>query len=208
MRKRKHTQDGVTYTSHELHLSGVWMVQRTPHTDERGEFDRLYDPALLALVVGAHLKVAQLALVKNPAEGTLRGLHYQLPPCQEQKLVWAMRGSVLDVVLDLRAGSPTWGKAAQVQLQAGDGRGVYVPPGCAHGYLTMEPDSWVQYATSAPYSPEHARGVHWLAAQKNWWPGEVRLVSERDEALPCQELQLQLDGSYAYPLPRLPGWRP
>lgn len=176
---RTATVAGIRYTAHAL-LPGAWVVKRTPFTDERGTFDRLFDPGLLGVVTGCHLRVAELALVKNPVAGTLRGLHWQEPPHEQTKLVWCVRGSVVDVVVDLATG-----RHGSVQLSEGDGRAVLVPPGFAHGYLTLDPDSWVQYAMSAPYDEASASGMHWSSVPEGaWFPGDVVLVSARDQQLP------------------------
>ena len=89
--------------------------------------------------------------------GTLRGMHLQLAPCEETKVVRCTRGAIFDVVVDLRAGSPTLGGWLGLDLPAASGRSVYVPAGCAHGFLVLEDDTEVEYLISAAYSPEHAR---------------------------------------------------
>lgn len=183
-----HTLGGVTYSSSPLRIGGAFIIRRSAHTDERGVFDRLHDPALLAAVAGFQLEAMQVALVQNPAQGTLRGLHYQTAPMQEAKLVTCLQGEVLDVLLDLRADSPSWGKAAAVVLSAADRRSVLVPPGCAHGYITLKPYTWVQYTTDAPYSPQHAQGLHWSCAGPvwgNWTSAGPAYISERDKGLPA-----------------------
>jgi dTDP-4-dehydrorhamnose 3,5-epimerase len=112
-------------------------------------------------------------------------MHFQAPPHAEAKLVSCARGAIHDVVVDLRPGSPTWRRWAGVRLDADDGRLLYVPPGTAHGFLTLADDSTVLYQMSVAYVPEAARGVRWddplLAIE---WPEPPLLVSARDRAFP------------------------
>lgn len=184
---REQTINGISYRCRNLPLQGACVIERIPYTDHRGTFDRVYDPALLASVAGYHLRVAQLALVQNPIAGTLRGLHFQTPPMQEAKLVTCLKGEILDVLLDLRMRSATWGKSTAVLLRAKDRRSVLVPPGFAHGYITLKEDSWVQYATDAPYSTLHAASLHWKCAGSawgNWFNDGPAEISLRDSGAP------------------------
>src|SRR5205823_1229228 len=93
--------------------------------------------------------------------GTLRGLHFQLPPAAQAKLVSVMRGRVVDVAVDVRRGSPTFGRHVSIELSAESGRQVYIPVGFAHGYLTLEDDVVVMYKVSDYYAPAHDRGICW-----------------------------------------------
>jgi dTDP-4-dehydrorhamnose 3,5-epimerase len=116
----------------------------------------------------------------------VRGLHFQVPPTAQAKLVWSVRGAVLDVVVDLRRGSPTFGRHVAVELSPADGQ-LYVPVGFAHGYCTLEADTEVVYKVSAPYAPDHEGGVLWndpdLAIP---WPiaDADAVLAARDAALP------------------------
>jgi len=185
---RTAARHGIEWQSIPLPVDGALVIVRRPHTDRRGAFDRLLDPALLAELTGQPFSVAQLARSANPAADTLRGLHYQLAPRQESKLVWCSSGSALDIVLDLRADSPTHGRVATVPLTAADTISVFVPAGCAHGYLTTQRETVLQYATDAPYDPDLARGVSWQSADvRQLWPlpaGVVPTLSARDAELP------------------------
>ncbi len=162
----------------------VFLIQVKAHEDERGSFLRLYCRDQLSRL-GFDFEVVQANLSTNPKKGTLRGLHYQLPPSAETKLVWCLRGSVWDCVLDLRATSPTFGKWVGYELSATNRRAVLVPPGCAHGFLTLEPNVVLFYLVSARYDPARERGIRWndpfFAIA---WPFAPALVSPRDRAHP------------------------
>jgi dTDP-4-dehydrorhamnose 3,5-epimerase len=128
----------------------------------------------------------QTSVSHNAVAGTLRGLHFQAPPHEEDKLVTCVRGSLFDVLLDLRRDSPTFRSWFGVELSAGNGRSVFVPAGLAHGFQTLEDETTVLYNISAYYRPEAARGVRWddPAFGIEWPPAETRVISERDRSFP------------------------
>ena len=165
-------------------LAGVFVVALERHEDERGSFARTYDREAF-LAHGLDPTIAQCSLSSNRRRGTLRGLHWQGVPHAEHKLVRATRGAVWDVVVDLRPGSATRGRHFAAELSAAGGDAMFVPAGCAHGFLTLEDESELHYQISAPYSPAHARGVRWddpeLAIP---WPFAPVVISERDRTLP------------------------
>ncbi len=113
----------------------------------------------------------------------LRGLHFQGPPAAHVKLVSCLHGEVVDVVLDLRRGSPTYGRHATIRLSAQAGNMVYVPVGLAHGFCTRSDPATLHYVVSSVHAPEHDRGIRWDSAGIAW-PVEQPLVSPRDLALP------------------------
>jgi dTDP-4-dehydrorhamnose 3,5-epimerase len=118
-------------------------------------------------------------------KGTLRGLHFQIPPAPEAKLVRCTRGSVFDVVVDLRQGSNTYLDWFGTELSAQNGRMLYLPEQCAHGCLSLEDDSEIHYLTSAVYAPECARGVRFDDPAINIaWPRPVSVISFQDRAWP------------------------
>lgn len=168
----------------ECAVAGAVVVEPPWHEDERGGFARLVDADAFA-AAGLPRSYAQHSLSTNVRAGTLRGLHLQRHPHEEAKLVRCTRGAIFDVVADLRPDSPTFGAWAGVELRSGDGRALYVPPGCAHGFQTLEPDTHVLYLIDGPYVPEAATGVRWddptLAVT---WPLPPGPMSSRDLALP------------------------
>ncbi len=165
-------------------LPGVKLLELAPRFDERGFFARAFCRRTLA-ELGVELEVVQANLSRSRARGTLRGLHYQLPPSAETKLVCCPAGAIWDCVLDLRPESPTFGRHVAAVLSAADHRAMLVPPGCAHGFLTLEPDSLVLYFVSAAYDPARERGVRWDdPAFAIPWPFPPTVVSARDRAHP------------------------
>ncbi len=167
-----------------LPLEGALLIEPTPFEDHRGSFLRLWDHAAYR-EAGMDLGIAQAATSSNHRRGTLRGLHFQLPPVGEAKLVTCIRGSIYDVLVDLRADSPTYGQWWATTLRAGSNRLVYLPQGFGHGYQALEDHSVCFYTMSAPYTPELARGVRWddpeLAIP---WPVSDPVLSDRDATLP------------------------
>jgi dTDP-4-dehydrorhamnose 3,5-epimerase len=132
-----------------------------------------------------NLRVAQCNVSFNKKQGTLRGLHYQVAPFEEAKLVRCTHGAIYDVIVDLRPGSSSFLRHATVVLSAGNRRMLYVPEGCAHGFQTLEDDSEVFYQMSERYSAEHARGVRWNdPAFGIEWPPAERIMTDRDRTYP------------------------
>jgi len=148
--------------------------------DERGFFARTWCETEFESQ-GLNSKLVQCSLSFNKRKGTLRGMHYQAVPHAETKLVRCSRGSIYDVVLDLRANSPAFGDWIGVVLNAEERNMIYVPEGCAHGFLTLENESEVTYQMSKFYNAESARGVRWDdPAFQIKWPAKVEVISERD----------------------------
>jgi dTDP-4-dehydrorhamnose 3,5-epimerase len=175
-----------------LPIAGAFIITPQFLRDERGFFARLFDGGELAKR-GAHTQFAQHSVSFNERRGTLRGLHYQASPHAEAKLVRCTAGAVHDVIVDLRAGSPTLGQAASVQLSFENRVTLYVPEGVAHGFLTLEDNSEVFYQISVPYEPQSARGICWNdAAFKIEWPFAPVVVSERDSSYPDYEEDLRV----------------
>ena len=171
----------------ELEIRGSFRIVPERHEDERGFFARSWDREEFA-EYGLNPLLVQCSISWNKRAGTLRGIHYQEAPFQEAKLVRATRGSVHDVVLDLRDGSPTHGHHVGVLLTADNREMLYVPEGCGHGFLTLEDDTEVFYQMSEYYSPEHARGVRWDDPSFGIrWPGTVAVISDRDRSYPDLE---------------------
>lgn len=165
-------------------LVGVFVLEPERHEDDRGFFARTWEPDELR-AHGLDAAIAQASVSFNHRRGTVRGLHYQVAPFEEAKLVRVTRGAVFDVVVDARPGSPTRGRHVAVTLSAEEGNQIYIPPGCAHGFQTLADATEVSYLISARYSPEHARGFRFddpaLAIP---WPEPVTVISARDRSLP------------------------
>lgn len=165
-------------------LGGVFVVELEPIEDERGFFARSYSTRAFE-ESGLVAVTAQTNVAFNHRAGTVRGLHFQRPPHAEAKLVRCTRGSVYDVAVDLREGSPTYLEHVGVELDAAGRRALYVPPGCAHGYLTLVDDTELTYQVSADYAPAAEGGVRWddprLAIA---WPLPVTVCSAKDAAWP------------------------
>lgn len=166
----------------ESKLSGVFEINIEPRADERGFFARSWCQREFK-EYGLNPGLVQCNVSYNPKRGTMRGMHYQADPYAEAKLVRCTKGAVYDVVLDLRPQSPTFTEWIGVNLTAENRNMIYIPEGCAHGFLTVEDESEVFYQMSAFYNAASAGGVRWNdPAFKIVWPGEPVLISERDRA--------------------------
>jgi len=165
-------------------LPGVFIVHVEPKVDERGFFARAWCRQEYAKE-GLNTELAQCSFSGNPKKGTLRGMHYQAAPHAEAKSVRCIRGAVFDVVLDLRPQSHTFRKWLGLELTAANRDMIYIPEGCAHGFLTLEDDTEVLYQISEFYHPESARGVRWSdPAFQIAWPAPPEVISERDQTYP------------------------
>ena len=152
--------------------------------DERGFFARTWCQQEFE-DHGLNSRLVQCSISSNRRRGTLRGMHYQSSPHAEAKLVRCTKGSVFDVVLDLRPTSPTYRKWYSVVLAADTHNMIYVPEGCAHGFLTLADDSEIFYQMSEFYHPESAQGIRWNdPAFQIAWPNGAELISERDRSYP------------------------
>jgi dTDP-4-dehydrorhamnose 3,5-epimerase len=168
---------------HAQPVRGAYVLESIEYADERGTFTRLWCAERLR-EMRLTAVVSQASVSRNPRAGTLRGLHYQVEPHEEAKVVRCLRGSIFDVVLDLRPGEG-FGRWMGVVLGPDDQRSVYVPPGCAHGFQVLEDDTDVLYMISSPYTPEAARGVRWDdPAFGIEWPLAPTVLSERDRSWP------------------------
>lgn len=169
---------------HKTKLPGVFEIRIEAKPDERGFFARTWcRKEFEAQGLGGNL--VQCSLSFNKRKGTLRGMHYQIAPHEETKLVRCTQGAIYDVVLDLRPKSPAFKAWVGVELTAAKRNMMYVPQGCAHGFLTLEDQSEVTYQMSEFQNPESARGVRWDdPAFQIQWPAKVEVISERDRAYP------------------------
>jgi dTDP-4-dehydrorhamnose 3,5-epimerase len=168
----------------DSHIGGVYVVRGEPVIDDRGYFMRIFDADEFARR-GVDPTLAQCGVSFNSARFTLRGMHYQEAPHEESKLVRCIRGSAFDVAVDLRRDSPTYLQSFCIELHAGGPDSVLIPPGCAHGFLTLEPDTELLYQIGTPYAPHHATGVRWDdPAFGIEWPSSPAVISDRDRSFP------------------------
>jgi dTDP-4-dehydrorhamnose 3,5-epimerase len=165
---------------HETPLKGAYVIELEKRGDDRGFFARFFcrNEFEKAGLVKEFLQVNN-SLSRD--EGTLRGLHYQLPPRAETKIVRCIRGSIWDCILDLRQDSPTFGKWFGETLSAENRKMMYVPKGFAHGFVTLEPDVETFYLVDEFYAPEYERCVRWNDAKFGIrWPMQPRIISDKD----------------------------
>jgi len=169
-----------------LHIPEVILVTPKRHKDERGFFSETYQHERYA-AAGITCKFVQDNHSLSTEAGTLRGLHYQAPPKAQHKLVRCTRGRIFDVAVDIRMQSPTFKQYVSVELSAASGQQLYVPSGFAHGFLTLEPNTEVQYKVSDYYDPELDRGIAYNDAEIGVdWKFDVEriITSQKDNALP------------------------
>ena len=171
----------------ETALAGAFIIDVEPIADDRGFFTYLYC-ARQAAEHGIATEVAQVKLSYNKRKGTLRGMHYQVPPAAETKLVRCTRGAVWDVIVDLRPDSPTYLQHVGVELSVDNRRGLFVPALFAHGYQTLTDGAEVTYQVDEFYAPQHERGLRYddprLALR---WPLPVEVISSKDASWPLLE---------------------
>lgn len=180
------TESGVVdpMIFHELPIHGAYLIEPEARTDERGFFARTYCREQFR-ERGLTTDLVQCNESGSEAAATLRGMHYQLPPYAETKLVRCIRGKLYDVVLDLRKDSPTFGRSYGAELSSTNRRMMYVPKGCAHGFVTLQHRTEAFYLTDEVYAPEAERGVRWDdPAFRIEWPIPPRVMSLKDRRHP------------------------
>jgi len=166
-------------------IDGVVEVFTEPHRDERGFFSRLYCPQAFA-DAGISFNSTQINLSGNRRAHTLRGMHFQNPPFAEAKLVRCLTGSAYDVVLDIRPGSNSFGRWQGFTLSAQEMNALFIPEGCAHGFLTLEDNTTLQYQMGRAYEPGHAKGICWDDAFFAIdWPHQPVVISDADRTWPA-----------------------
>jgi len=172
---------------HQTELDGVVVLQPQRHGDARGYFTETFNVKTMA-DAGLETVFVQDNESLSAAVGTVRGIHYQLPPQPQIKLVRVLQGAVLDVAVDLRSPSPTFGQHVAVELRAELGNQLYVPVGFGHAFCTLEPNTIVAYKVSGFYAPDCDRGVRWndpdLAID---WP-----IAEADATVSAKDAQAPL----------------
>ena len=168
-----------------LKIAGLLRIEPKKFADHRGFFAETFRESALA-EAGFFKRFVQDNHSLSAAVGTLRGLHYHKPPHAQAKLIRVLRGRILDVAVDIRSGSPDFGRHVAVELSAESGHQLLIPEGFAHGFVTLEPDTEVFYKVTAYYAPESDSGIFWNDPDLgiNWqWSGEP-VISAKDAALP------------------------
>lgn len=181
-----------------LEIEDVILITPAKHQDARGFFSETYNKALLAAEAGITESFVQDNHSHSADVGTVRGMHFQVPPRAQDKLVRVLRGSVLDVVVDIRRGSPTFGRFVSAVLSVENWAQMWVPKGFAHGICTLEPNTEIAYKVTEYYSAEHEGGLAWddPALGIEWpVPSDKAILADRDRQHP----QLgALEPSFAY----------
>ena len=168
----------------ETRLKGVFLIEIEKNEDDRGFFARSYCFREFEKY-GLNPRVVQCNMSYNTKKGTLRGMHYQVAPHDEAKLVRCTMGSIYDVIIDLRRGSTTFKNHLGVKLSAVDRKMIFVPEGFAHGFITLQDNTEVFYQMSEFYAPDSARGFRWNdPAFQVEWPLVPAVISERDRTYP------------------------
>jgi len=174
-------------------LPGAYLVDLAPVRDVRGFFARSYSPEEFA-ARGLGPPLSQCSVSYNARKATLRGMHYQIAPHEEHKLVRCTAGAIFDVIIDLRPASSHFRRWFGAELTAQNRRALFIPPGCAHGFITLSDDSEVLYMISTPHSAAHGRGVRWDdPAFGIEWPLQPGIIAARDAQYPL------LDGAAGEP---------
>ena len=167
-------------------IADIKLIKPVRHVDSRGFFSEVFKECVLREHgIDTHFVQDNHSLSTN--KGVVRGLHFQIPPFAQAKLMRVTAGSILDVAVDIRWGSPSFGRYVAVVLSASEGNQIFIPEGFAHGYCTLEPDTEVIYKVSAYYSPDHDRGLLWSdPALGIVWPvsGDQVLISDKDRQNP------------------------
>ncbi|MEN0039884.1 MAG: dTDP-4-dehydrorhamnose 3,5-epimerase [Pseudomonadota bacterium] len=167
-----------------LALDGLVLVEQTLHRDERGAFARSFCEDTFR-DAGLHAEFPQHNHSFNTKAGTVRGMHYQLAPHEEVKLVQVLRGAIADVVVDIREGSQTFGQSLTVELSHDETSALYIPAGFAHGFQTLADDTLVTYLMGHRFAPDANTGFRWNdPAFDISWPREISVISEKDMAYP------------------------
>jgi dTDP-4-dehydrorhamnose 3,5-epimerase len=166
-------------------ISGIQLITPRRHGDHRGFFAETYNRRAYA-ALGIDVAFVQDNHSVSAQRGTLRGLHFQAPPRAQAKLVRCGRGAIFDVAVDLRRGSPTWGRWVGYELSAENGAQLFIPAGFAHGFVTLVPDSEIVYKCSDYYAPETEGALRWddPTVAIDWALTEAPILSAKDAAAP------------------------
>ncbi len=176
---------------HSTSLAEAYVIELEPKLDDRGFFARQFCDQQLKSI-GFHDSIVQINQSYNHNAGTLRGLHFQLEPNAEVKMVQCVRGRLWDVIVDLRHDSPSYRQWVGTELSPDLHRILYVPKGFAHGYITLEPNTDIIYFVTSHYAPQSERGLLWSDATIGIeWPIEPASISAKDESNPTLDKLLE-----------------
>ena len=165
---------------YEQKLAGVYIIEPEPFSDDRGVFRRHFCDREFA-EHGIVTDVRQSNVSENRYAHTLRGFHYQIPPYGEGKTLSCLKGSIYDIIVDVRPQSPTYMQWISIELNEENRYSIHIAPGCANAFLTMEDNCLIHYYCSQPYMPEAERGIRYNdPAFKFEWPTEPTVISEKD----------------------------
>ncbi|RJO59338.1 dTDP-4-dehydrorhamnose 3,5-epimerase [Candidatus Parcubacteria bacterium] len=162
-------------------LAGVFIIETPIFKDERGDFIKTFHQDFFKKN-GLDFKLAE-SYFSVSEKNVIRGMHFQAPPAEHAKMVYVTQGKILDVVLDIRAGSPTYGQYLAVEISAENPKMLFISPGFAHGFLALENNSCVTYLLSSVHSPEHDQGVHIDSFDMDWGVKNP-ILSKRDQGFP------------------------
>ncbi len=175
---------------HQLDIEGAYLIEPEAVQDERGEFARTFCQNEFA-EAGLPAHFSQCSLSLNKLQGTLRGIHYQCWPGDEYKLVRCVRGSVYDVLVDLRPESPTFAQWIASELSQTNHQALLIPPQCGHGFLTLDDDTELSYQMTSPFRPDLAKSIRWDDPLLDIpWPMTPRIMSEADRNCPYSSVHL------------------
>ena len=165
-------------------IEGVFIIEAEPRVDERGYFARVFAKDIFK-EHGIFFSIVHINRSLTKKKGTIRGIHYQIKPRQEDKIVQCIEGSIFDVAVDLRPKSATFGKWIGVKLSGENKKMFLLPKGCGHAFQTLEPNCLIEYFVTEYYSPEHERGALWNDPYfKIDWPIKRAMLSEKDKNWP------------------------
>ncbi len=165
----------------ETRLPGAYVVEIKKIEDERGFFARTWDRDEFSKME-LNSEFVQSSISINNKKGTLRGMHYQIEPYEESKIVTCTKGKIFDVIIDLRENSKTFKKWISLELSSSNHKILYIPKGFAHGFQTLEDNTEVHYDITQVYKSEYARGIRWNDPTFNIkWPSEVTTISNKDQ---------------------------
>lgn len=165
----------------ETRLAGLYLIQAFFSQDSRGAFVKPFHAGVMKK--RGIEPIFQECFASNSGPGVLRGMHFQLPPFDHDKLVFVLKGSITDVVVDLRRDQETFQEHFAVRLNASEGRAIYIPAGLAHGFLSHDEENIVCYLTTTVHSPDHDTGIRWDSFGYDWGVDQV-ILSDRDRAFP------------------------